>query len=857
MKIAPRPILFLILSICAALGMAGEAEAVTLIEAGQPKATVFLEAGALTPAQQTDLSRTRQWLIEALASASGARLSIAAETAKAADSTAPALILTTREANPEIAGKAGLKTGNPDACAVLADGERLYLIGAIPSAIRYAAAQLLRDLGFRFYAPSPRWHVTPRLRDVRVEKSASEAPAIGSRSIWYAYGMPDKALKENYDQWVFGNRLTANPRINTGHSYGHIIGRNLKEFEAHPEYYALQESGERDSKRAVNARKFCYSNPGLIDLVARDRIQLLAELRKTDPLEYMVSVDPSDGEGTCHCPNCAKLGTTTDRVVSLANEVARRLRAVAPEAWVGLYAYSSHRLPPSIALEPNVYVQVALAFNRTPYSLPELVELWSKKAGAVGLREYYGVEAWDWGLPGRGRGGKVDYHRQWIPYYAERKLTSLNAETNANWAAQTPGQYIASELMWNTRADVDVLLARYFEDCFGAAAAPMKALHAKCQSGVQLNPASLSAMFGDVEKARGLTSDPAVQARLHDMMAYLLYVDEYRRFELVQDSQPSRNDVYYEGLKQLMSYAWRIRERDIVHYYALARRLANGLPLQDKRPEFWVGSKDKQPIWMAGDALTDAEIAAKFAERSKALAEDKTPYTTYSRFLEKVNPAGADAGASRALPNDGKGLAHIRGSLTGYLVATGQQRVTLGVKPVSKPVTLRAFVRGEELLTSATIDNSAEFSMVRIDLPKAGEYRFVLEGEALLQMPEDAPLAYEASVSQPAWIDMSGPFYFYVPRGVRQIFVNGEPRLSLFIPGVKARRDVTPADRQPGQSYVAIDVPEGADGQVWQTDPQTRGTVSFLNLPPLLSANRKLILIPREVAEADGLTTAP
>nr|MDQ3625008.1 DUF4838 domain-containing protein [Verrucomicrobiota bacterium] len=300
-----------------------------------------------------------------------------------------------------------------------------------------------------------------------------------------------------------------------------------------------------DNKRAANARKFCYSNPELEELVAQDRIKLLGEMRKTSPLEYMVSVDPSDGQGTCHCPECQKLGSTTDRVFHLANYVARNLRTVYLEAWVGLYAYSNHRLPANIALEPNVYVQVALAFNRTQYSLPELVELWSKKAGAVGLREYYGVEAWDWGLPGRMRGGKVDYHREWIPFYARRKLTSINAETNANWGGQMLGLYVASELMWKTSVNVHGLVERFFTDCFGPAATQMKAYYTKIGTGSQLNPRSLAEMFNDVATGYEQTEDPKIRARLADMMAYLLYVDEFRRFALVQNSQPTRNDIYY------------------------------------------------------------------------------------------------------------------------------------------------------------------------------------------------------------------------------------------------------------------------------------------------------------------------
>jgi hypothetical protein len=342
------------------------------------------------------------------------------------------------------------------------------------------------------------------------------------------------------------------------------------------------------------------------------------------------------------------------------------------------------------------------------------------------------------------------------------------------------------------------------------------------------------------------------------MMAYLLYVDDFRQFELVQNSQPGRNDVYYNALKPLMNYAWRIRDRDIVHYYALARRLTNGLPLTDKRPEFYMANKDAPPVWMTGEAITDEEIATLFHERAEALKKDKSPYATYSRYLERVNPAGEDAGPTRMIAGgDEAGIAAFRNELTGYLVPGAEQRITLRIKAENNPVTFKVFARGEEILTEQTIKNTEALERVHIDLPKAGEYRFVMQGQALLQVPPDVPVTFEASAANQAWIDGSGPYYFYVPRGVKQVFLDGNPRLSIYIPGMKARRDITPADRVPGKEYSAVDVPAGADGQVWHTDSQTRGAVAFLNIPPLLSANRKLVLVPREVAEADSLTTAP
>ena len=71
--------------------------------------------------------------------------------------------------------------------------------------------------------------------------------------------------------------------------------------------------------------KFCISNAGLIELVTRDRLKLLEANRKSNPAAFMVSVDPSDGQGTCHCENCEKLGTTTDRVFSLSKCCSSRL----------------------------------------------------------------------------------------------------------------------------------------------------------------------------------------------------------------------------------------------------------------------------------------------------------------------------------------------------------------------------------------------------------------------------------------------------------------------------------------------------------------------------------------------------
>lgn len=860
MRLAPTRMHLLVSSLLVLLLTSpGRSEEVTLIEDGQARAEIIADTRGATPAGADILKDAANWLSAALKAASGAKMSVADHPGDTA-----AVIIARAETWPDVARSAGLNSDGYDDYAISTNptAQRVYVLGNSEDAARHGVADLLRQWGFRWFAPSPRWHVTPRFKDLTLDLNAVESPQLIERRIWYAYGMSGddlKPLMENYQRWAVANRLTLRGLTRTGHSYGHIIGRNKDAFTRNPNLSAMSEDGTRDTTSVPNARKFCFSNPELIDLVVNDRRRLLEENRRANPASFMVSIDPSDGQGTCHCESCLQLGTTTDRVFHLANEVARRLKANDPRAWAGLYAYSSHRLPPTIDVEPNVYVQVALGFNRTQYSLPELVERWSRKVSAIGLREYYGVEAWDWGLPGRARGSRVEYHRKWIPFYAERNLNGINAETNANWGAQSLGLYVASQMLWNPRADVDSLIDEYFGLLFGDAADTMRAFYQKLEAAPPLRPATLLPLFDDLQTASTQSDDPTVQARLTDLKAYLVYVALFRNFDLVRGRNTERNDEYYAALKPLMTYAWRIRHRDTIHYYALARRLCNGLPIQDSRLEFYMANKDRSPIWKTGEALTDAEIQSRFEQTTASLEADGDPTVSFSRYFDRVRVPGEAAGAAyaHATPQEQTAVSQFRRGLRGYLGASGPEVAKLGIAPTSKPVTLTVFMRKDAIFEQTfrtRPDENDRFHDVEIDLPRAFEYRVEISGDFELQVPRETPFLFEASVTHPAWVSYSGPHYFYVPKGTRELIVDANPRLSLIIPGA-GRRDLSPADRAEGKSYIVVNVPEGTDGTVWHTTTQTRGSIMLLNTPPLFSLHRDTIFVPRELSEAEGLST--
>jgi len=186
----------------------------------------------------------------------------------------------------------------------------------------------LYELGCRWFFPGERWTIIPEKDSVYMDFETLQDPDFKYRRIWYGYGTGSGEkweggkIAKDYAIWSKGNLQGGIADFNCGHSWGGIVSRNKKEFEEHPEYFALQEDGK--SRYNTGNVKFCCSNPGLLELVAKDRIKLLGEEKGKKSYSFMVSVDPSDGHGYCHCENCKKLGNSTDRVIYLANYVAKK-----------------------------------------------------------------------------------------------------------------------------------------------------------------------------------------------------------------------------------------------------------------------------------------------------------------------------------------------------------------------------------------------------------------------------------------------------------------------------------------------------------------------------------------------------
>ena len=122
-----------------------------------------------------------------------------------------------------------------------------------------------------------------------------------------------------------------------------------------------------------------------------------------------------------------------------------------------------------VPADPSLIVQVATAYNAVP--VEEMLKGWPKYVGGIGVREYFAIPQWGANTPGGAL--TVAKARRVIPWYQESRAVMINGEACAAWGSAGLGMYVAAQLMWDTRSDVNALLEEFYADCFGAAVAAL------------------------------------------------------------------------------------------------------------------------------------------------------------------------------------------------------------------------------------------------------------------------------------------------------------------------------------------------------------------------------------------------
>ncbi|NBV23109.1 MAG: DUF4838 domain-containing protein [Proteobacteria bacterium] len=710
------------------------------------------------------------------------------------------------------------------------------LVGATDLAVEHAIWDFLHTLGYRQFFPGKHWEVVPSRRDLSVTLDRFEHPSYYSRRIWYGFGAWDYA-EQPYRDWCTKNRAVAGIELHTGHAYDGIIKRNKAAFDTHPEYYGLF-NGQRRST------KICIGNPAVRKLVVADA---QAQFEKNPELQS-VSVDPSDGGGWCECEDCKKLGSISDRALTLANEVAAGLTGKNADKLVGMYAYSQHSPPPSLKAHPRVVVSTATAFITGGFSVDQLLAGWGKQTSMLGIREYYSVNTWDRDLPGAARGGRVDYLKRSIPHFHEQGARFLSAESSDNWGPNGLGYYVASRILWDVREAnrTDALVADFLEQSFGPARAPMTKFYEllTAEKRPPLCDDLLGRMFQLLSEARKLTTDPAIHARLDDLTLYTRYV------ELWLDYSTASGTARQSAFEQLIRHTYRMRGTMMVHAKALYRDLDNrdksvNIPSEAR----WNVPEVKNP-WKKSDPFPREELddlARRGIANHQLLAFAPIGFSATlvpAAALQLTAPKpGNFGGMSRGTRTYhtwvAKAPATLKFTAAAGLIYNSRGAAKLDLFPEAEP-------EGKAVAHAEVAPDKAEHA-VEFTTTFTGLHRLVVNDSAAgtaVNLPEGMPVVVQSSFDEPAAFHGRWTLAFYVPPGTKIVggFASGPGTL---VDG--EGKKVHEFDAKPG--YFSIPVAKDQDGKLWQFQ-NTAGSRLLMTVPPYLARSGSELLLPQEVLKA-------
>ncbi len=798
------------------------------------------------------------------------------------------IVLGTADELPDEARTQRVAELGPEGYAISSTPARLLVIANTPLGLQHAVYRLLDRVGCRWLMPNPAWTIVPRRPTLRVNLSLREKPAFDDRVIWYTWGVVSPKLGDEYRDWFKRNRQGGHFQAHTGHAYDNYI--SSREFEQHPEWFGLVE-GKRQRLQ------LCVSNPEVQRRVAEG----VLEAFRRDPQRQMVSVEPNDGGGHCECDNCRALGSVSDRVFTLANVAAKAVRERYPDKWVGILSYAFHSAPPSIRIEPGVYVQVVNGFNYSPFTFEQRLDRIRQQGAAVGIYDYFAVYEWDWSLPGAAKAARYYELAKDIKMYHRIGGTTISAQAGCDWVPYGIGYWMGARLMWEPALDPSALVEEFCRLAYGRASVPMRRLHERWARGERFSARGLRLALDDLQEAYRRDSSPAVRARLDQVAMYLHWLRlwlEYDRVSCLTEFGKLVNppEEVLARAREWAVYTRRLLDTGVTHVTPL---LTSGW----FRYRLDALSKIEGFDWTTAEAWLQERTDPPSAEEAAQLCADDL------RRLRELVPDAVEI-AGRQFSGQLVPIAQARPELvrawgevprsplfveSGWHYFTGEagERLRVRYTPFSADHTVDCSWRLQRADGGAVSEGrlqlpKGERGQVELRLPEAGVYRF-RPGTDYWKAAQvefgSRPVSVWAGYSgvtlnEPLrlWMPrLDQPLYFYVPKGTRHfvmgIVSGGWPHTELVLrlpDGTEVKRERLLAGDQlsvivdkdieeygaiseiglrtiPPSQQLTIRVPQGADGQIWSLSLNSlRCAVELYDIPPFVARHPSELLVPED-----------
>jgi hypothetical protein len=709
-----------------------------------------------------------------------------------------------------------------DAFHIAVTDKKISVSAGSENGIRNGLYWYLKFLGYRFYFPNEAWYYFPMLSSAYKIIDTTVSPSFTYRRIWYAYGTGSAMADKDYRVWAEAN-LMGGENISAGHSYDAIVNRNKTVFLGNPQFFAQQTVAGKIPKNP----KFEVGNEALVNLVINDALQQVNDIyKRTGVLPEMISMDPSDGGGFSTSAASLKIGGPVEQTFYLANKVAKAVKEKYPSIKIGLYAYNEHAAPPEFPLENNIVILIATAMNQSKYRTDELITLWKKKGVQVGIRDYYGVMAWDWDMPGRPNGSRLSYVSNLKDYYKEG-LKLFSAETNIGWISRGLGHYVASQLLWNANEDPEQIEKEFYRTMFGKAEKPMTTLYKDWQTTSTLIPEDreLNNWIALVNNAAALEPDSKVQIRLQQVMHYLHYVYLFKKW---------RSDNSKSNLSNLFSYVYRIQDEGSVASYPLTRRLAKD---DEAKKDAAMSFKNSNAVWKSNTEKVSPDEIRKLLELDVSSAKEEKNDVNELKLPKRFSSPGNGLNTRNTTSPEVK----LRG--THYIVLNiKDNNVSINLSSglikakTFKSLELSIYPYNQEL----SIDNSNSVftktiepkqPLQSISLSKLGLGTYIAKIDDAragfsLSVTGSASFGIMADATKRLWSIGRNNFYFNV-NDVSEFAIHNDGALTLVSP---AGREI---DLQNKKGETLVDVKPGESG-IWKINNQSgifdlKGVIPFVS----------------------------
>ena len=712
-----------------------------------------------------------------------------------------------------------LKDESSESFYIQADKNEVWIYGKNQQALSNGLYYYLEKLGFRFFMPGDLWTTHPEL-DFDIILNQAVVPSFRNRVIYGQGGFaispmdPKNNRKNEFYLWQKRNRLGQEFKLG-GHSWQEFNIKNKELLLKNPAYLATVD-GKPVPYRPNT--KFNISNPKLRALFIKDRIEayekLLAKYGPDDYRSFGICVDPSDGSGHDESPASLAMGSVSDRVFFLANEVAKELRKKYPKAWVYLYAYNMHAEVPKIALEKNVYVQVIpYAFQRE--AAPEvLLNDWAKKTNNLGIYDYINLPDGHLDKPVHDWNEIPEKINTWKQLEIESVLFE---STNANGPAGL-ANYLAARLMWDHSLSVDNLVDEFFKLNFENGSTAMQSMVSRWSK--QYTPLfEIPMALKDLESATKQTTDESAKKRINYFKSYVHYLS------LLQEVEQSEGAIKEDKINVLITYMESTYDNYMVHS-SWIRHLLLTRSKSVKLKNQWNTRQVQTSNWRSVSPITQKKIDADFSDdiRQNPLTVNVPTFNQERNF--KLSPANARSASTKTsfemdISNEMVWNAEanevISMNLSGRIIPRGDK--------IKSIIYVTLMNQDKEVVFAENYSKLKLNETIRLQAPEKGIYDIkfrVLNARLIVDLSSNANLAFKYPIKLVRYPER---LYVHIPKEQTSIYYqSNKTKISFFN---QAGNQVNARKLENGLSVIDID--EKDRNTFWSFNASFKN-FEFLNL---------------------------